>query len=121
MTQPSSVRQDKSPQVTVRNNIWLSRKKREFKQKYLSYIVGKSSSVVNKWEKSTTLPNLENALKLSIALSTPVEYLFQELYSDLKIQIEPKRDYVCKKIIREREDGFHDTKVENGSNQNDQV
>ena len=72
----------------TRNNIWRIRKKRELKQKEISLLLGhRSSSMVNRWEKGYALPDLKSAFKLAIALSIPVEFLFQEFYKNLKGQI----------------------------------
>ncbi|MBI4652126.1 helix-turn-helix transcriptional regulator [Candidatus Desantisbacteria bacterium] len=112
----SSVRQahDKSPQVAQRNSLQMAdfinsirilRQKREYKQKELAYILNKKSSLVSKWEKGITFPNLENAFKLAIALSTPVEFVFKELFNSLKVEIMPRKDYVCQKIVRNKENG----------------
>ncbi|MFH1287983.1 MAG: helix-turn-helix transcriptional regulator [bacterium] len=80
----------------ARNNIWLERQKKNFSQKQLAYIVGEKdgSSSLSHMEKGDFIPSLINALRLSIALSTPVEAIFQELCNFLQREIEPRRNKI---------------------------
>ena len=73
------------------NNIWLARKKHGFTQKQLAFVLGHSSTFqIGHWEKGN-LPDLKNALKLAVALSASVEYLFQDYIALFKSRIVPRK------------------------------
>ncbi|PCI19441.1 hypothetical protein COB64_03860 [Candidatus Wolfebacteria bacterium] len=80
------------PEYIPRNNLWVMRKRQHISQKQLANILGhKTTSLIYRWEKGSITPDLNNALKLSIALSSPLEHLFHEHYTFLKSQIVPRK------------------------------
>lgn len=73
------------------NNIRLARKKYGFNQKQLAFVLGlKSTYQIGHWERGN-LPDSRNMMKLAVALSVPMEYLFQEHIALFKSQIVPRK------------------------------
>jgi transcriptional regulator with XRE-family HTH domain len=72
------------PASTIKNRLWISRKKRGMPRKQLAALLGhKSTSQLCRWEEGSQLPNLCNALLLSHFLQMPIEFLFRDLRNDL--------------------------------------
>jgi DNA-binding XRE family transcriptional regulator len=72
------------PASTIKNRLWISRKKREMPRKKLAALLGhKTTSQLCRWEDGSQLPNLCNALLLSHFLQMPIEFLFRDLRNDL--------------------------------------
>ena len=70
--------------TTIKNRIWISRKKRGMPRKKLASLLGhKTTSQLCRWEEGSQLPNLCNALLLSHFLQMPIEFLFKDLRNDL--------------------------------------
>ena len=93
--------EDKDKNKTDPNQLWLYRQKRGYTQREVAMLLGeRNTSNISKYERGRRPPSLETALKLGIALSTPVEFLFGDLYSELKQEIQPRRE----KLFRELDD-----------------
>lgn len=44
----------------------------------------KSSAIISRWERGTTLPSLENVLRLSVLYKTLVNELFWDLFTEYR-------------------------------------
>ena len=74
------------------NNLVLYRERMGFTQQHVATLLGKSDpTVLSKFEQGHRLPSFVTALKLAIIYRVPVDFLYSELYSELR------------KAIRERE------------------
>src|SRR5258707_139128 len=70
------------------NHIFKMRRNRGFAQKQLALLLGhRSTHMVSKYESGTSLPPLETALLLEIALGVRLSELYVDLYEDLQIQV----------------------------------
>ena len=68
-----------------KNSLDYYRRRMRFSTPDVAYLLGhQNSKTVADYERGTRLPTLINALKLSAILRTPVEFLFGELYEDLR-------------------------------------
>jgi transcriptional regulator with XRE-family HTH domain len=54
----------------------------------------RSHAALSSYEHGRVLPTLENALRLEIALRTPVAFLFPELYEELKKELREKEEHI---------------------------
>jgi transcriptional regulator with XRE-family HTH domain len=62
-------------------------------QKRVAYYAGlKTTNAFSKYEHGGKLPNLKNALKLEIVYRTPVAFLFQSLYEQLRKEIRTREE-----------------------------
>lgn len=74
-----------------------SRKERGFTQKDVAYILGlKSSSMISRWEKGVALPDIFNALKLTIVYCKGVDILFHNLHLDMQTRLSGRIDEIVK-------------------------
>ena len=75
------------------------RKANGYKQKDVAKILGiKSSSKISRWEKGECMPNLVNALRLSILFRVMVDSLFIDLLRQLRIDVsKQENEYLHKK------------------------
>ena len=79
--------------MTGKNSLWAARMKMGFSQASVARALGlKRTSLLSRYEHGTRMPSLENALKLEIVYRTPVAFLFDDLYLDLKSRIRTKED-----------------------------
>lgn len=86
------------PQI---NYIWKHRKRAGLAQKQVAHLLGCADHTqFSKWERSEKLPNLQNALKLSYILQTPLESLFGDLYRNLSEEVEESRKSLPKEMKR---------------------
>ncbi len=86
------------PQI---NHIWKYRKIARLGQKQVAHLLGCTDHTqFSKWERGEKLPNLQNALKLSNILQTPVESLFGDLYRNLSEEVEERRKSLPKEVKR---------------------
>jgi DNA-binding XRE family transcriptional regulator len=75
-----------------RNEIRRYRQKRYLRQRDVARLLGlKQHCDVYRWEQGKKMPSLTNALKLSAALSCPVEVLFFEQFQQIREQMYPHR------------------------------
>lgn len=82
------------------NSLWAARKKMGFTQTRVAQALGlRRTSILSRYEHGTRIPSLENALKLEIVYRTPVAFLFDDLYINLKRKIRQREDR-----IRQREE-----------------
>ncbi|MDD5773247.1 MAG: helix-turn-helix transcriptional regulator [bacterium] len=82
----------------LRNNIWVLRKKMGLSQKELAYVIfHKTSSIVNRWEKGVSTPDSESFVKLTIALSVPLEAIWPKQYERWQIPILERRNETKRK------------------------
>lgn len=73
------------------NRLWLSRKRRSFRQKQVAYILNHhTADQVSRYEKGTRIPTLETALMLEIIYKAPLRVLFNELYDELQNEVRQK-------------------------------
>lgn len=73
------------------SNIWVARKRENLTQTQLAFLLDhKSTSSLDRWEKGV-LPDSQNMMKLAVALSVPVEYLFQDYIALYKSEIVPRK------------------------------
>ena len=84
--------------MTGKNSLWVARNRMGFSQIRVARALGlKRSSVLSRYEHGTRVTSLVNALKLEIVYRTPVAYLFDNLYVDLKHKIRSKEERIqCK-------------------------
>src|ERR1700739_3330537 len=83
------------------NYIWKYRKRARLVQKQVAYLLGDTDATqFSKWENGKKLPSLENALKLSCILKTPVEVLFENLYRSVDEEIERKEKTIPRGVQR---------------------
>ena len=84
--------------MTGNNSLWVARNRMGFSQVRVARALGlKRTSVLSRYEHGTRVPSLVNALKLEIVYRTPVAYLFDSLYVDLKHKIRSKEERIqCK-------------------------
>jgi transcriptional regulator with XRE-family HTH domain len=81
--------------VTGKNSLWVARNRMGFSQIRVARALGlKRTSVLSRYEHGTRVPSLANALKLEIVYRTPVAYLFDDLYVDLKHRIRSKEERI---------------------------
>jgi transcriptional regulator with XRE-family HTH domain len=74
------------------NNLWQARHRAALERKQVAFLIGKKSpEEISRYEHGRYLPNLETALKLEIIYRTPVNLLFQELFVQLRTEIEEIR------------------------------
>jgi transcriptional regulator with XRE-family HTH domain len=79
-------------EVNPINYIWKYRKRLGMGQKRVAYLLGHSDhSQFSKWERGESVPNLDNVLRLSYILQTPVEALYHERYKALSKDIEERQ------------------------------
>lgn len=70
------------------NHIFKMRRNRGIAQKQLALLLGHEyTSMVSKYERGISLPPLETALLLEIALGIRLSELYVGLYQDLQIQV----------------------------------
>src|SRR3989442_340132 len=70
------------------NHIFKIRRNRGFAQKQLALLLGhRYTHMVSKYESGISLPPLETALLLEIALGVHLSELYVDLYQDLQIQV----------------------------------
>jgi transcriptional regulator with XRE-family HTH domain len=53
-----------------------------------------SHAALSSYEHGRVTPTLENALRLEIALRTPVAFLFPELYEELRSEVREEEEHV---------------------------
>ena len=72
----------------VSNHIFKMRRNRGLAQKQLARLLGhRSTPMISKYESGVSLPPLETALLLEIALGVRLSELYVDLYQDLQIQV----------------------------------
>ena len=87
----------------IKNCLWIIRKKLGYEQKQVAFLLGhKSTTQLSRYERGARIPNLETALKLEIAYSTPVRVLFSEFFKELYEEVQKKREALYKAIKREK-------------------
>lgn len=75
------------------NCLRLYRRKNGLSQKKAAHFMGlKTASSLSHYERGDKVPGLRNALKLEIVLHTPAAFLFQELYGELKKEIQERKE-----------------------------
>ena len=75
------------------NTLDIYRRRMRLSQQYVAHLLGyKDNSGWSKYERGERLPSLVNALKLGIILRVPVEFLFGELYDELRDRIRAEED-----------------------------
>jgi len=92
-----------SKQKLKPNQLDLFRRRMKFSQGYVAHLLGhKDTSACSDYERGTRLPSLVNALRLSIILRVPVEFLFYALHDDLRATIRAEEERLvaegCKPI-----------------------
>jgi DNA-binding XRE family transcriptional regulator len=86
------------------NYIWKHRKRLLLGQKRIAYLLGHSDhKQICKWEKGEVVPSLQNALRLSYILQTPVESLFVDLYRSLGEEVEERQKSIPEEDKRSNE------------------
>jgi len=77
----------------IKNSIWKFMKKRDYCLKQVAFLMGfKGLGQISCWVRGRKIPSLENALKLSITLNTPTEFLFHGQFQKFKNQINRRRE-----------------------------
>jgi len=80
-----------------RNLLWWHRKKIGYSQKVVAKLLGhKSTTHISDYERGKRLPSLKTALKLEIILCTPIAFLYHETYTQLKQDINHRREQLTK-------------------------
>jgi transcriptional regulator with XRE-family HTH domain len=76
-----------------KNKLLFYRQRLGFTQAQVSILLGhKRPAMLSEYENGRTMPPLPVALKLGIVLRVPVEFLFGDLYQDMREQIREKED-----------------------------
>lgn len=89
--------------VTGKNSLWVARNRMGFSQTQVARALGlRRTSILSRYEHGTRIPSLVNALKLEIVYRTPVAFLFDNLYSDLKRKIRQREDRIQSEQKRKR-------------------
>jgi transcriptional regulator with XRE-family HTH domain len=87
------------------NHIWKYRKIARLGQKQVAHLLGCADHTqFSKWERNEKLPNLQNALRLSYILQTPVESLFGGLYRNLSEEIDERLKSLPKEVQKRSND-----------------
>lgn len=63
---------------SYQNAIAHFRKKRKLSQKELAWLIDCSVATLRRWEAEKANPTIDNAMRLAIALKTPIADLFRE-------------------------------------------
>jgi transcriptional regulator with XRE-family HTH domain len=93
-------RSKRTPKIT--NSLWKYRKRLGFTQQEVATLLGcRSDTVVIRYEKGERLPILTTALKLGIVYGVPVEFLFGDLYDQLRAEIGAKAKHLPVRRLRE--------------------
>jgi DNA-binding XRE family transcriptional regulator len=72
----------------IKNNLWQYRKRWGYTQKQVAFLLGhKSTWPISDYERGRRLPKWITAMKLGIILHVPSDFLYQDLYGNLKRQI----------------------------------
>lgn len=78
-------------QPTQSNALWRIRRKRGLEPKQVGWLLGhKSPDIVSGYERGSSQPNLNNALKLSVIYSCTVEDLFSERLEAFRTELASK-------------------------------
>lgn len=81
--------------VTGKNSLWVARNRMGFSQTQVARALGlRRTSILSRYEHGTRIPSLTNALKLEIVYRTPVAFLFDNLYTDLKRKIRQREERI---------------------------
>lgn len=76
-----------------KNSLVLYRRRMRFPQKTVAELLGhKDATLVCMYERGRILPPLAAALALGVILRVPVEFLFPELYDELKLRIRQQEE-----------------------------
>jgi len=68
-----------------------------FTQDQLAHLVGcRRAQTIRRIESGSTLPGVITALRLSAALRTPVEFLYQETFMNLRDEVRAKEERMPK-------------------------
>jgi transcriptional regulator with XRE-family HTH domain len=79
--------------IQIKNYLWTYRKKMGLSQKRAALILGmRRTNDLSRYEHGRRLPSLTGALKLEIGYRTPVAFLFQDLYGQLKKKIKKREE-----------------------------
>ena len=79
--------------ITIKNDLWTYRKKMGLSQKRATYFMSMNkTNALSHYEHGNKLPGLINALKLEIVYRTPVAFLFQSLYEQLRKEIRTREE-----------------------------
>jgi transcriptional regulator with XRE-family HTH domain len=71
------------------------RKQMGFSQRAVAHLLDhRSHAALSSYEHGRVVPTLENALRLEIALRTPVAFLFPELYEKLRKEVRDKEEHI---------------------------
>lgn len=75
------------------NSLFIFRMRMHFSQKHVARLLGfPDTSMVSRYERGLSLPPLDMALSLGIILRVPVEFLFPNLYDNLRNDIRSKEE-----------------------------
>lgn len=67
------------------NRLQLFRHKHRLQTEQVAHLLGhRTTSTLEAYERAARLPSFLNALRLSVILRTPVEFLYGELYNSLR-------------------------------------
>lgn len=85
------------PTRNPNNQLWEARKKLGYSQAVVAKLLGhKTYTHISDYECGTRIPSLKTALKLEVALCTPIAFLYPSLYNEVKKEINAKRDKLTK-------------------------
>lgn len=84
------------------NQIWMFRRKRGLGQKQVMFLMNlKSAASLSRYERGEKLPNLVNAIKLELALNTPISVLFRGLTEKLQQDMILRRERTVSTRLRD--------------------
>lgn len=77
----------------IPNRLWQYRKRMGFTQRQVALILGYASPTdLSHYERGRKLPSLTTALKLGVVYRIPVEFLYHDLYVQLKEELRVKEE-----------------------------
>ena len=75
------------------NNLVLYRERMGFTQQHVAMLLGTgNSSLLSKFEQGHRLPSFITALKLAVIYRVPVDFLYSELYSEIRKTIRSREE-----------------------------
>jgi len=93
---------------TIPNDLLRYRERLGLTQQHVAAVLGlQDSAVISKLERQQRLPRLETALKLSVMYRVPVEFLFSDLYKQIRLETRTREDEISGHHRGTRKRGAH--------------
>lgn len=79
----------------IPNRLRKFRKINSYSQRFVASVLGlRSTSIISRWEKGVSYPNLQNLIKLSLLYRTLIDQLYFDLREDIRVEIDRRKDYL---------------------------